>query len=242
MVDFHSHILPGMDDGADSLRTSLAMLRESARQGVDILCATPHFSADEDDVAAFLSRREEACAHLRSAMRKSSGDTFPEIRLGAEVQYFPGLSEAEEVRELVLEGTPFLLVDPPMAPWTDDMLDEIEECVKTLRCVPVIAHIDRCMHKLHDESLIARTKGRRMLIQVNGSFFLHRRSRERALKHLEDGDIHFLGSDCRNLQDRGPNLGYAADIIAEAGLTSALEDLDGRVRRAITCSGEDKDR
>jgi protein-tyrosine phosphatase len=234
MVDFHSHILPGMDDGADSLRTSLAMLRESALQGVDILCATPHFSADEDEVDAFLSRREEACAHLRSAMKKNGGDAFPEIRLGAEVQYFPGLSEAEEVGELCLEGTPFLLIDPPMAPWSDDMLDEIEHCVKTLRCVPVIAHIDRCMHLLHDESLIARTKGRRMLIQANGSFFIHRRSRERALKHLEAGDIHFLGSDCRNLQDRGPNLGYAADIIVEAGLASALEDLDGKVRRVIT--------
>ena len=234
MVHFHSHILPGMDDGADSLRTSLAMLRESARQSVDILCATPHFSADEDDVVSFLGRREEAFAYLRSVMKKAGGKAFPEIRLGAEVRYFPGLSEAKDIRDLCLEGTPFLLIDPPEGPWPDDMLDEIERCVVTLRCVPVIAHIDRCMRLLHDESLIARTKGRRMLIQANGSFFLHRRSRERALKHLEEGDIHFLGSDCCNLHDRGPNLGYAADVIAEAGLASVLEDLNSKVRRVIT--------
>ena len=73
-----------------------------------------------------------------------------------------------------------------------------------------------------------------MLIQANGSFFLHRRSRERALKHLEEGDIHFLGSDCCNLHDRRPNLGYAADVIAEAGLASVLEDLNSKVRRVIT--------
>ena len=143
MVDFHSHILPGMDDGADSLRTSLAMLRESARQSVDILCATPHFSADEDDVVSFLGRREEAFAYMRSVMKKAGGEAFPEIRLGAEVRYFPGLSEAKDIRDLCLEGTPFLLIDPPTAPWSDDMLDEIERCVVTLRCVPVIAHIDR---------------------------------------------------------------------------------------------------
>ena len=231
--DIHTHILPGMDDGADSLRTSIQMLRESARQGVDILCATPHFSADGDDVLSFLGRREEALAYLRSAVKKRSGETFPELRLGAEVGYFPGLSEAEDVRDHGLAGTPFLLIDPPAVPWTDDMLDEIERCGKTLRCVPVISHIDRCMRILHDESLISRTKGRRMLIQVNGSFFLHRRSRERALKHLADGDIHFIGSDCRNLHDSAPNLAYAADVIDEAGLTPVLEELDGRVRRVI---------
>ena len=236
MVDFHSHILPGMDDGADSLRTGIQMLRESARQGVDLICATPHFSPDEDDVLSFLGRREEAFSYLSSAVKKRSGETFPEIRLGAEVQYAPGMSELEEVRDLCLEGTPFLLIDPPVAPWSDAMLDEIELCGRTLRCVPVIAHIDRCMRLLHDESLIARTKGRRMLIQANASFFIHRRSRERALKHLTDGDIHFLGSDCRNLHDRAPNLGYAADVIDEAGLTSTLEELDGRVRRVIAVS------
>ncbi len=233
MVDFYSHILSGLDDGAESLKTSLAMLRESARQGVDILCATPHFSADEEDVLTFLGRREEAYAYLRSTMKKNGGEVFPEIRLGAEVQYFPGLSEAEDIRDLCLEGTPFLLIELPMEPWSDDMLDEIEQCSRTLRCVPVIAHIDRCMRCLHDESLIARTKGRRMLVQVNGSFFIHRRSRERALKHLEEGNIHFLGSDCRNLHDSRPNLGYAADIIAEACLSYELEKLDSKVHKAI---------
>ncbi len=233
MVDFHSHILPGMDDGADSLKTSLAMLRESARQGVDLICATPHFYADEDDPAAFLARREEACAYLRSAMKQADKAEYPEIRLGAEVLYFPGLSVAEELRDLCLEGTPFLLIEPPMLPWSDAMLDEIELCGETLRCVPVIAHVDRYMRLLHDETLIARTEGRRMLIQVNASFFLHRRSRDRALKHLAEGDIHFLGTDCHNMADRGPNLGYAADVIAEACMTYELEELNSRVRQAI---------
>ena len=53
MIDFHSHILPCMDDGADSIETSLAMLRESKRQGVDLICSTSHFYADEDGSAVF---------------------------------------------------------------------------------------------------------------------------------------------------------------------------------------------
>ena len=60
MVDFHSHILPGMDDGASSPEESLQMLARSRQQGVDVLFATSHFYADEEDPAAFLVRREEA--------------------------------------------------------------------------------------------------------------------------------------------------------------------------------------
>ena len=233
MVDFHSHVLPGVDDGADTLRTSLAMLRESKRQGVDLICATPHFYADEEDPASFLTRRDEAYACLHSAMKQTGREEFPEIRLGAEVLYFPGISVANEVRDLCLEGTPFLLIEPPMIPWSNAMLDEIELCGETLRCIPVVAHIDRYMRLLRDETLIARTKNRRMLIQANASFFLHHRSRDLALESLQNGSIHFLGTDCHNMADRAPNLAYVADVIADAGLTPALEALDVRMHQVI---------
>ena len=124
MVDFHSHILPEMDDGSESVEMSLAMLRESRRQGVDLICSTSHFYADEEDPASFLARRGEAYARLREAMENPMD--YPRILLGAEVLYFPGISVAEEVCSLRLEGTPFLLVEPPMMPWSETMLDEVE--------------------------------------------------------------------------------------------------------------------
>ena len=56
MIDIHSHILPGMDDGSSSLEESLAMAGESARQGVRLLAATPHFYATQENPASFLRR------------------------------------------------------------------------------------------------------------------------------------------------------------------------------------------
>ena len=112
MIDFHSHILPEMDDGAESLETSLAMLRESKRQGVDVICSTSHFYADEEDPHSFLSRRGTAYLRLCSAMGDSPD--YPKIVLGAEVLYFPGISVADEIKALRLMGTPFLLIEPPM--------------------------------------------------------------------------------------------------------------------------------
>ena len=231
MVDFHSHILPEMDDGADSVETSLAMLRESSRQGVDLICATPHFYADEEDPKSFLQRRSEAYSRLREAMGDGKG--YPDILLGAEVLYFPGISVAEEMRELCLEGTFFLLVEPPMLPWTDAMLDEIEACVSSLRCIPVIAHIDRYMRLLNAPELLNRVMGRKMLIQANAAFFLHRQSQDAALDSLRHGRIHFLGSDCHDLIDRAPNLEAALDVIRKSGAEKDFERFNARVMQAI---------
>ena len=231
MVDYHSHILPEMDDGADSVETSLAMLRESSRQGVDLICATPHFYADEEDPKSFLQRRSEAYSRLREAMGDGKG--YPDILLGAEVLYFPGISVAEEMRELCLEGTFFLLVEPPMLPWTDAMLDEIEACVASLRCIPVIAHIDRYMRLLNAPELLNRVMGRKMLIQANAAFFLHRQSQDAALDSLRHGRIHFLGSDCHDLIDRAPNLEAALDVIRKSGAEKDFERFNARVMQAI---------
>jgi protein-tyrosine phosphatase len=232
MVDFHSHILPGMDDGADCVETSLAMLRESKRQGVELICATSHFYADEEDPRSFLARRSEAYSRLLAAMEDPS--EYPQILLGAEVLYFPGISVAEEVRDLRLENSPFLLIEPPMMPWSETMLEEVELCGETLRCVPVIAHIDRYMRMLNDYKLFERVKNRRVLVQVNANFFLHRYTAELAVMSLKEKRFQFIGSDCHDMDRRCPNMGDAADVIHEAGADQSFIELNDRLYQILS--------
>lgn len=214
MVDFHSHILPNMDDGSSSVEESLAMLREQQRQGCDVVFSTSHFYANEEDPASFLRRRAEAYSRLAAAME---GEALPKIYLGAEVLYFSGLSEAEELRGLMMGGTNCILIEPPMCRWTDIMLDEIEQFGRNFRCVPVIAHLDRFMRLLNDYTLLERVYSRRMLVQYNASFFLHRDTAELAVRLLREGKVHFIGTDCHNMYDRAPNIGAAAAAIKAAG-------------------------
>ena len=231
MIDFHSHVLPDMDDGAQTAEEGLAMLRESRRQGVELVCATPHFYADEEDPASFLRRRGEAWSAIQRAMDRK--ESWPEIRLGAEVLYFPGMSVAEELRGLTLEGTPFLLIEPPMMPWSETMLEEIEECGATLRCIPVIAHVDRYMRVLEDNTLMERLSRRRVLVQFNASAFVRESFREQAMKRLRADQIHFLGSDCHDMDLRRPNLGDAANIIRQAGGEQLFRTFHERCLRAM---------
>ena len=60
VVDFHTHILPGIDDGSSSAEESLAMLQMEKEQGIDTVVVTPHFYPQEDRPERFLKRRKEA--------------------------------------------------------------------------------------------------------------------------------------------------------------------------------------
>lgn len=224
MIDFHSHILPNMDDGADSVETSLAMLRQSFLQGVDVMVSTSHFYADEEFPQSFLERRAEAFQILQEAMLVQA-DVFPEIVLGAEVLYFPGIADAAEMEPLRITNSSCILIEPPMTIWTDSMLDEIERMGESLHCIPVIAHVDRFMTYLKDESLISRVRERKLLVQVNADYFLNPETTKSAMKNLKQGNIHLVGSDCHNLGSRSPNMGAMRRRVREFGLEPELNKL-----------------
>lgn len=208
MIDFHCHILPQMDDGPDSLSESLTLLRRSARQGVEVMVSTCHFYANEDYPSQFIARRNAAFLRLQDAML---GDTYayPLIVLGAEVLYFPGISQAQDIGMLKIGNGSTILVEPPMAPWSDTMLDEIADLGKNLNCKPVIAHVDRFMEILKDSRLIDRVLKRNMLVQVNAEYFIDPKTVRSAVRNLKRGKIHLIGSDCHNLTSRSPNLEQA---------------------------------
>ena len=223
MVDFHSHILPDMDDGSSSPEESLAMLEMSAEQGIDHIFATSHFYPDEEDPSSFLHRRAEAYDELTAyigSLREQP--EIPEIHLGAEVYYFPGISDCQEIKGLALGDTGLLLVEPPVMPFASAMLDEIEAINETLRLVPVLAHLDRYCRLLRNYSLFHLLAQRRILVQVNASFFLHPDKSAFAMDTLRRGMFQLIGSDCHDVTDRPPNIGFAAARIRENNLQKDL--------------------
>lgn len=209
--DFHSHILPGIDDGSGSIAESLELLRLEAAQGVTQVVATPHFYPRYDNPAHFLARRNEAAENLRRAM--PAGEKLPEIILGAEVYYFPGMSESEALPQLTIGGKGCILIEMPPPPWTEAMYRELERIYTRQNLLPVIAHVDRYISPLRTFGIPARLEELPVLVQANASFFLSRKTAAFALRLLRADRIHVLGSDCHNLVDRLPNLGAAADVI-----------------------------
>jgi protein-tyrosine phosphatase len=211
MFDFHSHILPGIDDGSASLEETLALLKASREQGVKAVVATPHFSAEAEDPTDFLKRREES---VKSLLSVYDNDTYPEVFIGAEVSYYPGISFSNEIEALRILGTRFILIEMPFRRWTKRMIDEIIQMEQRLDLIPVIAHIER-YGVLRRKDILHAFVSRGVLIQVNASFFIDKKTRKKALKMLSKGEIHLIGSDMHNLENRPQNIKEASDIIIE---------------------------
>ncbi|MCD8005171.1 MAG: capsular polysaccharide biosynthesis protein [Oscillospiraceae bacterium] len=212
MIDIHSHILPGIDDGSKSVEMSVAMLRMAARQGVRVMAATPHFYAWENTPERFLRHRKRAWEALQPHLEEG----FPELVLGAEVQYFEGITLMEELEELQLEGRRLLLLEMPFSQrWSSRMISDVVELNGRRNTTVLLAHIERYMdYQKKDTWKALREQG--VLMQCNASFFLERKTRRKALKMLKDGEIHMLGSDCHNTDSRAPDYGAAAEAIRAA--------------------------
>lgn len=221
-IDWHSHILPGIDDGSSSLEESLALLELEAAQGVNQVVATPHFYAQYDKPEAFLEKRNEAAGQLRRKMAGRLG--LPRITLGAEVYFFRGMGQSDLLPKLAIEGTKYILVEMPQPPWSEDMYRELEAIRTYHGLTPIIAHIDRYIRPFHTYGIPQRLETMPVLVQANASFFLNRRTKNMALKMVKKGQIHLLGSDCHNLATRPPRLGEAVTVIHRAlGRETAID-------------------
>lgn len=220
MIDLHSHILPGVDDGSKSLDESRAMLALLREQGVERVVATPHFYPRSDTVAAFLERRKAAAEMLDE-----------DLVLGAEVAYFSAIGHSKELGALTLGKTKLLLVEMPYAPWTEDMVRKVCMLPTRTGLTPVLAHVDRYRSQLRRWGKLFLDSG--VYFQCNADAFLSWKSRRWALKQLSLGHIHFLGSDSHNLQTRPPRLGNAAQVITKKLGSEPLEQLTAFTKKML---------
>ena len=212
VVDFHSHVLPCVDDGSRSLEESLAMLRAEAEQGIRTVVATPHFYPGYDTPERFLRRRAEAAALLREKMEQQ--EQMPRLLLGAEVYFFSGISESSLLSQLTIEEKKCILLEMPGVPWTESMYRELEGIYIKQGFTPVIAHVDRYIRPFKTYGIPQRLAELPVLVQANASFFLRRSTASMALRLLREGKIQLLGSDCHNMEFRPPNLGQAVSLIS----------------------------
>ena len=209
--DFHSHILPGIDDGSRSVEESIQMLKIESEQGIGHVLATPHFYANADTPDNFLRRRRTAEQILREQMQKHTG--LPQVSLGAEVHYFCGISESDRLLDLTFGNKSYILLEMPIGSWSDSMYKEIEQIYFKQGIMPVIAHIDRYIQPFRTYGILERLSEMPVLVQANAGFFLRFSTRSMALRMVKRNQIQLLGSDCHNTSSRPPNLGAVYKLI-----------------------------
>lgn len=186
MIDIHSHLLPGVDDGSANIETSIAVLQRFANHGIDVLVCTPHLVASEAASAPF-DRHTALLAELVAA-----APAKPELRLGWEIMLDrPGCDL--RAPELSLGGARAILVEFPRAYLPVGTTDELDR-IRRSGIVPVVAHPERYFGCTLDTVRSWRDAG--AVIQTDATMLLARGPMtELAKALLTAGLVDCLASD-----------------------------------------------
>jgi protein-tyrosine phosphatase len=204
-LDIHSHILPGVDDGARTMEQSLEMLRTAAAQGITSIILTPHHKAHQHSVSV-ASLREKVVA----LQTEANTQTIPiELYPGMEIYYRDGVAQLLEDGELAtMADSRYVLIEfNPMEqfPYIRSAIYELTSCNFT----PILAHVERyqCFLTKPENLLFAVEQGG--FIQVNASTFtgeLGFRGKQFVKKLLKERLIHFIATDTHDNERRAPLL------------------------------------
>jgi protein-tyrosine phosphatase len=210
MIDLHCHILPHLDDGADSLEEAVEMARIAEGDGIEKIVATPHLFRDNfmhKDLGIIEERRRELSKVLEAK------NIQVEILCGAEVHISHNL--LDEIREnrsyLVLNQSSYMFVEFP----SEHVFPGVKELFFELMSegiIPIIAHPERNSVFVRNPSFLYELVQMGGLAQANsGSFsgIYGKKAEEAVFRFMALNLIHFIGSDAHNRRSLVPRLSEA---------------------------------
>jgi protein-tyrosine phosphatase len=233
MIDLHSHVLPGLDDGPHTLAGSLDLARAALAAGTTTLLATPHINRTYDvDPARILS----ATQTLREGLAREGLEL--ELLTGGEISVgrLPHL-HAEELDALRLGDGPHLLIEAPLSAGAGMLASAVEQLKRDGHGV-LLAHPERCPGFQRDPRQLRHLVDRGALCSITAGALTGQfgsTARRFALTLLREELVHDIASDAHDAYNRSPDLsaGLAAAAAAVPGLDRQATWLTVTAPRAI---------
>ena len=225
LVDVHSHILPGIDDGSPDVETSLKMIEALQSQGARAIVLTPHYYSDSISYEDFVARRDNAL-HL---LEKSLPPGSPKLIPAAEVYITKYLLNNSNLDALKIGNTNYALIEHPFScDFSQKTYDRLLSLNYDYGIKPILAHIERYPAFMDDGDLLDSYIEMGCIAQVNISSFVDssRSLRKKLFKYLESGRIHLIGTDCHNLSSRKPDFETGVNAIIKKCVAEAVEVLE----------------
>ncbi len=207
--DVHSHILPGVDDGARDMEETRQMLLRAYEEGTRIIVATPHYAAGKKHMAS------ENLLRLLLEVNQTAAEISKELLVisGNELFYSLDMLDALVAREaLTLHGSRYILVEFLPSEEYKRIREGLNRCLFA-GYLPILAHAERYKSLLNDPELVGELVVLGAYIQLNLSAFTGNRfSTLSKFCHrlITEGWVHFLGSDSHRVDERpsGPREAY----------------------------------
>lgn len=212
MIDLHCHILPGVDDGAQSLSDSLNMARKAADQGIHTIVATPHHMNNryENPKHYIIDRVKE----LNSILIEEKINV--KILPGQEVRLHGEILEGYKTGEILpVNHTPYVLVEFP----TNHVPRYTEKLFYDLQMnglIPVIVHPERNQEIIERSDILYQLVKKGAMTQITAASIsgdFGKKIKNFSLQLVEANLTHFIASDAHNVTNRSFKMGEAYDTI-----------------------------
>lgn len=232
LVETHCHILPGIDDGAPDIETSLKMIKKLQLQGAKAIILTPHYYSDSISLNDFLERRDNAYRELVNTLPQDSPKLIP----AAEVYISQYLFSNENLDRIAIGNSGYALIEHPFSStFSQGSYDRLLNLNYEFGIKPILAHIERYPALMENEDLLDEYIEMGCLVQVNISSFTaaSRHIRKKLFKYLETGRIHLIGSDCHNLSSRPPEYEKGVNEIIKKCGKEAIDILESNAAMLV---------
>lgn len=214
LIDIHSHILAGFDDGADSLEESLALAKQASHNGITAVVATPHHYA-----RGFYSEAEQVKQEVAKLNEELANRDIPlEVFTGQEVRVYDNLLQDLEAGQLLtIASSPYLLVEFP----SSKVPSQVEELFYELQLVgitPIIAHPERNSELANNIDYLSQLIDGGALAQVTSSSVTGAKGRKLqklSLEMCKKGLIHFVASDAHHVTMRPFDLRQGYEVLGK---------------------------
>lgn len=210
--DMHTHILPGIDDGAKDIERSMELIHCHLENGVTNIALTPHFYTNQESIEDFIKKREAAFMLLKKNLPESV-----QVCLGAEVYVTSYLFNNRDLSMLCYGNSKYILTEfPYQMSYDDRFTDMLFKIQNNYGLIPVIPHIERFPNLFNDLNAMEELVYSGVKIQTNASSFKGFTQKRKILKRIDRGLIHILGTDAHSMERGDPNLYLnACSLIAE---------------------------
>jgi protein-tyrosine phosphatase len=221
VIDLHSHVLPGVDDGAQTVEDSRDLASKAASEGITAIAATPHVRHDYPTTP---DRMETGVAALRTDF--SEQGIAVEILHGGEVDLdaMRGLDQDDLRRFTIAQSGRYLLVEFPFRGWPLDLEQRLFDLALS-GIAPILAHPERNAAVQAEPGRLGPIVERGGLVQITAASLdgrIGRSARKAAQDLIEAGHAHILASDAHRPE------------IREVGLAAAVETLDDELAGYLT--------
>ena len=164
LIDFHTHILPSIDDGAKNLETSIKMINELTSQGVEKIVLTPHFYSNKISINDFAKKREQAYNYLIS----NSNVIKENLILASETYFTDYIFNNKDISDLYIGKTKYILTELPYnESITLRFTEKIDKFIYTYNITPIIAHVERYPDVINNAKVYQKLLDLGCLFQMN---------------------------------------------------------------------------